>query len=347
VIVYYQGSSNRSSIDIIARPPVSETKASLPPAGDEELPEEPAEELQFDQAEFTTPATAGPACTVCKQPIAEEYYELGGKVICTRCRQGVEAAFRGGSRLSRAFKALVLGSIAAVIGALIYYAIIRMTGWNLGIVAVVIGLMVGGAVRKGSGNRGGRGYQFLALFLTYSAIALMLVPDVLEALPAAAKKRQAEETQKAAKALLEKVERDRAKTKAKGAEAAIGEAAKLQKGETAPSPGPPGADGTTVAAKDSEAEKAARDVAAEELPDLNRPPPSPPRFLMALVYVIVAYSSPVLMAIVAPISGLIFAFALWEAWKINRRLVLVFNGPFRLGTSDTGEPAPEVIDNES
>ena len=38
--------------------------------------------------------------------------------------------------------------------------------------------MVGGAVKAGSGNRGGRFYQLMALFLTYSAIVAMLVPGV-------------------------------------------------------------------------------------------------------------------------------------------------------------------------
>ena len=40
--------------------------------------------------------------------------------------------------------------------------------------------MVGRAVRNGTEGRGGRFYQFLAVFLTYSAIVLMYVPFVLE-----------------------------------------------------------------------------------------------------------------------------------------------------------------------
>ena len=185
---------------------MSEPNAFPTPTGDEALPEEAGEDSQFDQAEFAAPASAaGPACTVCKQPIAEEYYELSGKVFCAVSPR-VEAAFRGGSRFGRAIKALVLGSIAAVAGAVIYYAIIRATGWNIGIIAVLIGLMVGGAVRKGSGNRGGLGYEFLALFLTYSAITAMLVPIALEGNAAHVKKGEAEQAQKEAQALLEKIE---------------------------------------------------------------------------------------------------------------------------------------------
>ena len=60
------------------------------------------------------------------------------------------------------------------------------------------------------------------------------------------------------------------------------------------------------------------------------------------------YAIPVLVAFQAPISGLIFGFALWEAWKINRRVQFAFNGPFRLGTLHGDEPAikPEEADDE-
>ena len=44
---------------------------------------------------------------------------------------------------------------------------------------------------------------------------------------------------------------------------------------------------------------------------------------------------PIRLGLADPISGLIFGFALWEAWKINRRVQLTFNGPFRLATPDT------------
>ena len=74
-------------------------------------------------------------------------------------------------------------------------------------------------------------------------------------------------------------------------------------------------------------------MVAKEVPADKEPPPKLADFLVALVIVIgLCYTFPILAAYGA-ISGLIFAFALWEAWKINRRLVLAFNGPFRLGTA--------------
>src|SRR6266566_11816 len=60
----------------------------------------------------------------------------------------------------------------AVVGAAVYFGIAALTGYEFGLVAIVVGLLVGGAVRKGSNGRGGRRYQLLAVFLTYTAVVV-------------------------------------------------------------------------------------------------------------------------------------------------------------------------------
>ena len=124
-----------------------------------------------------------------------------------RCRQRVEAAFRGGSRFARVIRALVLGSVAAAVGGVIYYMITRASGLNLALISILVGFMVGSAVRKGSGNRGGPFYQALAIFLTYSSIVAMNAPLVIEAVA-----NQGGEEPLAEQAAV-KADPDRAKTK--------------------------------------------------------------------------------------------------------------------------------------
>src|SRR5436305_13876301 len=99
------------------------------------------DELQFDEAEFTEPAHAVTTCTACQTPIADLYYEAGGKIVCDPCRHKIEAMFQGGSRLGRAFKALVLGTVAAAAGAVLYDMVSKITGgrWT-GLVAICAGL---------------------------------------------------------------------------------------------------------------------------------------------------------------------------------------------------------------
>jgi hypothetical protein len=116
-------------------------------------------DIQFEQAEFTAENDAdqqhATRCTACTATIPDVYYEAGGKVVCAPCRDQIEAMFHQGSRLGRGIKAIVFGTIAAALGAILYYAIVRITGLNIGLVAVVVGLLVGGAVKAASGNRGG------------------------------------------------------------------------------------------------------------------------------------------------------------------------------------------------
>ena len=256
------------------------------------------------------------ACNACAAAIPDVYFEAGGKIVCAPCRDKIEAMFHQGSRLGRGIKAVLFGTIAAALGAILYYAIMRITGLNIGIVAVIVGLMVGGAVKAGSGNRGGRFYQLLAVFLTYSAIAAMYIPIMLDVL------RKGPDQDAPAQV---------ADTDGKPARGPV-EAARLEAGkkdhapEAQPAVQPPGAQ--------------------QELP-------SPGGLLLAAATILAlligfAYSLPVLVAFQSPISGLIFGFALWEAWKINRGVRLAFNGPFRLGTLHGDEPAiqPEEADDE-
>jgi hypothetical protein len=49
----------------------------------------------------------------------------------------------------------VFGLGAGIVGAVIYYAVIAITNFEIGLVAILIGYMVGQAVRKGARGRGG------------------------------------------------------------------------------------------------------------------------------------------------------------------------------------------------
>jgi hypothetical protein len=131
----------------------------------------PVGSLQFDHAERDGSASSL-TCAACNQAIATSYYEVNGNVTCQRCRNQVLAGWNRGSSGGRFAKALGLGFAAAVVGAGIYFGIAALTGYEFGLVAIVVGVLVGGAVRKGSNGRGGRRYQLLAVFLTYTAVVV-------------------------------------------------------------------------------------------------------------------------------------------------------------------------------
>jgi hypothetical protein len=161
-------------------------------------PTDETDDLQFDVAELDVPtgtvAAAAPprVCAGCRRPIVGQYYALGDKLVCPNCRAQVDAP-PPGRRIGRVFKATMLGLGAGLLGAVIWYAIRRATDMQIGLVAVAVGYMVGKAVRKGSGNRGGRWYQVLAVLLTYCCIAANYVPDAYQGLMAAKEKSVAAE----------------------------------------------------------------------------------------------------------------------------------------------------------
>jgi hypothetical protein len=135
-------------------------------------------EIRFDAA--AEPAAAAPACGNCSRPITESYHEANGVVVCPECRTALEAAATGGSSSKRLARAALYGFGAAVAGAGLYYAIVALTGYEIGLVAIAVGWMVGRAVQVGSDTRGGRGYQALAVALTYLAIVSTYVPYFIE-----------------------------------------------------------------------------------------------------------------------------------------------------------------------
>jgi hypothetical protein len=141
-----------------------------------------AEPIQFDHAEFTTPAPAVLGCRSCKQPIPDAYYEVNGLILCDRCRQAFLASFqrpKGG--VFRFLKASVFGFGGALAGAAITYGVCMFTkGGMRGILSILVGWMVGKAVRQGSEMRGGWQYQLLAVALVYSAMSWSFVPLLIE-----------------------------------------------------------------------------------------------------------------------------------------------------------------------
>ncbi|WP_165071751.1 LIM domain-containing protein [Paludisphaera rhizosphaerae] len=299
--------------------------------------------LQFDQAEFTKEAPAGVVCATCKSLIVDRYYEVNGHIVCESCRGRIEQTWTGGSKVGRVVKASILGFLAAIVGAIGYYAITKMTGYNLGLVSVVVGVMIGMAVKAGSGGRGGLGYQLLAVGLTYTSIAIMLIPMVLEGLQERREAEEKQQTEQIQKVLDDAIAKHEAESKdAPKSDEAPGttDAPKVEEPKTAEAPKAENLTEKPVAEAAPPAAEGPTEVIVEE--DEEDDAPSAPRLVMIAMLLGLAFSLPVIVGSSAPISGLIYGFALWEAWKINRPTALaMFNGPYKV--ERPAAVAPEVV----
>jgi hypothetical protein len=250
------------------------------------------EPLQFDAAvpAVGAAAPAAPTCAHCASDIRVQYFACGGAVVCTACKRRLEAELSGaGGSLTRA---VLFGFGAAVAAAALYYAVREITGYEIGLVAIVVGYMVGWAVRRAAPG-GGRRFQLVAVMLTYLAIGATYVPYFFQG----------------------------------DASAATADVGAVADSTAAPADpvGHAGAATTTVAATDSvtagaadaaplTAASFALGVGGLVLLALSAP---------LIVGFVEMPSSLILLAIVA--------FALHQAWKMTGRVPLAFEGPFRVG----------------
>jgi hypothetical protein len=148
---------------------------------DSDLSGTSGDNLQFDRVEqgSADPAAdsgTGVTCSNCSAKIETAYFNVGNDPVCMRCRSAIQAHITPDKSWGTLTRALLLGVGAAIAGAIVYYGVIAITNFEIGIVAILIGYMVGWAIRKGASGRGGRRFQLMAVALTYFSVGLAYTP---------------------------------------------------------------------------------------------------------------------------------------------------------------------------
>ena len=237
--------------------------------------------LQFDRAEpapgSTTPCAM--TCKSCGSQLTDSYFTINGNIICERCRRTIEAEWDRGGAAGRLGKALGLGILAMIACSIVWYVVLAATDSQWGILAVVVGFVVGGAVRKGSNGRGGWRYQALAIFLTYTAIVSSYVPYMIKG--------------------------------AREQSSQIG----------------------TVSTTSADSSSVVTASATEHKPATTTKSARPGGLTIAVAILFgigMLYALPFLMGFQNLIGLLIIGFALYEAWKLNRRTELQISGPHKV-----------------
>jgi hypothetical protein len=251
--------------------------------------------LRFDKADVTEVSAGTLACHLCNRQLHDTYFEVSGQPTCERCRYDVENEWTRGSGVGRFARAVLGGGFAGMIGAGLYYAVLALTGYEVGLVAIVVGFLVGFGVRWGSRGQGGWPYQVLAVAITYASIVSTYVPFVIE------------EIQKMDAAELAEAAPTQPVDMAPEVEGAGGATAPVVPASTAVSTAP------------AEVAPLGADEAAVALALFGL-------FVLAL---------PFLGGFENIIGLLIIGFGLYQAWKINKREPLVIDGPFQVGRGAT------------
>lgn len=137
------------------------------------------DELQFRRAQPIegADADAGKSCAACKQPIDGQHYQVQNHVICPSCAAKILAGKQAKKPIP--WVRLVIYGAGAALAGCILYAIPLAMGFQIGIVALAVGWMVGKAIRAGGYGIGGRPQQILAVALTYFAISTSFIPALV------------------------------------------------------------------------------------------------------------------------------------------------------------------------
>lgn len=303
--------------------------------------------LQFDRAEpLAAGAVSGATCAVCHQPIASTYYAIGSALFCEDCRENVIATIQGGSRVARFFKALFFGIVVAIVCSAAWLLIVKLTGYAIGIVAIFVGAAIGVAVRKGASHRGGWVYQFMAMILTYLSITVSYVPDLITAMTQETTDSHSQLIQSDAERLRIAIDREGA-IRMNGNEASVEDVTKeLERLKSA--------NGFVMYYREGRRETSpphVADVIGEKWEELEIPvvycidaecqtadtesysfsnAPLLAKFILILFAFIFAILVPFLSLPENIIGLLIIGIALWEAWKLNKRLKIEISGPHLL-----------------
>ena len=139
------------------------------------------QDLQFQHAEpIGDAASEGSArtCAACKQPVGDTFYQAQSHVVCPACAARIQAAQQAAPPLSL-MRAALYGGAAALGGCAIYALVAIVLHAEIGIIAILVGWMVGKAIRYASYGRGGRPQQILAVVLTYFAITTSYIPVIV------------------------------------------------------------------------------------------------------------------------------------------------------------------------
>jgi hypothetical protein len=294
---------------------------------------------RFEPAPGHGDVEGGLICHYCKHPLSGQFWELNGHPSCESCQLALSRHFSAPLPWSLWGRVTLYGGGAALLGTLIYFAVLKITGYELGLIAIVVGLLVGGAVRRASGFRGGWKLQAAAMAFTYASIVSAYIPSVYEGFKKAGQEDAQKNVQKDAQKNAASPAGAGAATPAAPTGNASGTSPPAADPSKPPSPNPQTAaaagGGPAVAAASAEPASDQRTLREMGLGSLLLN-----LLLAGLVLFLFSAAAPILAGFQNFMGWIIIGFALYEAWKLNRRPNLVIRGPLPMTAPAAADSPP-------
>ena len=281
-------------------------------------------------------------CHSCGITIEDEYFLTSGNPWCRTCRDDWENVREKPGCLT-ILRIIAFGLGAAMLGGGLWALIVIMTGYELGLIAILLGLMVGHSVKLGARGYRGRLCQVLAIILTFVGLSYSTIPIIVN------------EYRKNPDMYLDKFK----KGFEKGAKpqssntTSTSSTTDTNSEKTDDSTSETKKETATQIPTDATTEHTDEQQGSEKIDIKSETPPasvdSPPAkqeslniflqiglaILVVVLGVIFLFVAPIFIYIVylvtSPLSAIFTAIALWEAWRINKIEKHQFQGPFQLG----------------
>jgi hypothetical protein len=290
-------------------------------------PSSPEAPLQFDRAVTKDGGSLVPGvvCSTCNHRITDRYWTLGDQPTCISCKARLTREAADAKKLSVYGWSAFYGFGAALGGAILYYAVLKILNLEMALVAIAIGYMVGYAMRKGANGWGGRRYQLTAAALTYLSVGMAYVPLVMEG--------ARDEAKSAAKAAADSLAIVQA-----GAVDATDSSAVVDSTLIAVADSTVSADSAVVSDSSAAADSTAAPADSAAAPAVAKDGGASSGFLK----VVLGFAAVFFFALTLPImyiigtlpggliSALILGFGIRKAWRMTAGNDLTFNGPLTI-----------------
>ena len=146
---------------------------------------------QFGKAEYASRPAAG-ACALCNHALGSTYYKINGTIACDGC--AFRARAEAPSSNATFIRSLIFGFGGAILGLIVYATFTIVTSIEIGFMSLLVGFLVGKAMKMGSNGAGGQRYQIAAVILTYAAVSLAAIPIGIAQFAHAAKSSRAHQS---------------------------------------------------------------------------------------------------------------------------------------------------------
>lgn len=118
-------------------------------------------------------------CSMCqKEGTTDQFVTLQGDkdqsiYLCLECKEKANQAFEEETKNPNFLLAIIVGSIAAVLGGFVWYYVVIITGMEIGYISLGLGYIVGFGVYFGAGKKRGHRLQIISALITLVAIIVI------------------------------------------------------------------------------------------------------------------------------------------------------------------------------